>query len=36
MMARFDFLLGDWRLEYRVPKSALSEAASGTGTGTFQ
>lgn len=36
MMGRFDFLLGDWRLEYKVPKSAFGEAACGTGTGTFR
>jgi hypothetical protein len=36
MMEKFDFLLGSWNLEYRVPKSALSEEDSGTGTGTFK
>lgn len=36
MMEKFDFLLGDWNLEYRVPKSAFSEAATGSGTGTFK
>lgn len=36
MMERFDFLLGHWRLEYRVPASALSPAASGAGAGTFR
>jgi hypothetical protein len=35
-MEKFKFLLGDWNLEYRVPKSTLSEAATGTGTGTFK
>ena len=35
-MEKFDFLLGDWNLEYRVPKSAFSEAATGTGTGTIK
>lgn len=35
-MEKFDFLLGDWNLEYRVPKSKLSEAATGSGTGTFK
>jgi|GEM_PF-6411193 len=29
-MEKFDFLLGNWNLEYRVPKSAFSEAATGT------
>ena len=28
MMEKFDFLIGDWNLEYRVPKSAFSEAAT--------
>lgn len=36
MMERFDFLLGSWDLESRVPKSALSEEDSGTGTGTLK
>jgi len=35
-MERFEFLLGDWNLEYRVPKSSLGEADTGTGTGTFK
>ncbi len=35
-MEKFDFLLGEWDLEYRVPKSAFSEAATGSGTGTFK
>jgi hypothetical protein len=35
-MDKFDFLLGDWNLEYRVPKSVFSEAATGSGTGTFK
>lgn len=35
-MEKFDFLLGSWDLEYRVPKSAFSEAATGKGTGTFK
>jgi hypothetical protein len=33
---KFEFLLGDWDLEYRVPKSTLSEAGSDTGIGTFK
>jgi len=36
MMDKFDFLLGTWNLEYRVPKSAFSEADTGSGTGTFK
>ena len=35
-MEKFDFLLGNWNLEYRVPKSRFSEAATGSGTGTFK
>ncbi len=35
-MEKLEFLLGDWNLEYRVPKSTLSEAATGTGSGTFK
>ncbi len=29
MMEKFDFLLGNWNLEYIIPKSAFSEAATG-------
>jgi hypothetical protein len=36
MMEKFDFLIGDWNLEYRVPKSKFSEAATGSGSGTFK
>ena len=36
LMEKFDFLLGNWKLEYRVPKSAFSEAATGTGIGTIK
>ena len=36
MMQRLCFLTGDWNLEYKVPKSRFSEAATGTGTGTFR
>ena len=35
-MEKFEFLLGDWNLEYRVPKSSLSKADTGTGTGTVK
>jgi hypothetical protein len=34
-MKRFEFLIGDWELSYRVPKSPFSAAAEGTGRGTF-
>jgi hypothetical protein len=33
-MERFEFLLGGWNLEYRVPKSSSGEADTGNGTGT--
>jgi hypothetical protein len=35
-MEKFEFLLGDWNLEYRIPKSAFSEAGTATGTGTIK
>lgn len=35
-MEKFDFLLGDWDMEYRIPKSSMSEADTGTGSGTFK
>lgn len=35
-MDKFAFLLGSWRLDYRVPKSRLGEAATGPGTGEFK
>lgn len=36
MMKKFDFLLGNWKLDYRVPKSAFSEAVTGWGKGTIK
>jgi len=36
VMEKFGFLLGTWHLEYRIPKSAFSEADTGSGTGTFK
>jgi hypothetical protein len=35
-MNKFDFLLGSWNLEYRIPKSIFSEAGSDAGEGEFQ
>ena len=35
-MEKFDFLLGNWNMKYNIPKSSFSEAATGTGTGTFK
>lgn len=36
MMKKFNFSLGNWSLEYKVPKSAFSEATKGIGTGTIK
>lgn len=35
-MDKFDFLLGTWKLEYKVPKSNFSDADSGEGEGEFK
>ena len=35
-MDKFEFLLGTWNLESRIPKSIFSEAGSDTGIGTFK
>jgi len=35
-MNKFKFLLGDWNLEYRIPKSIFSAAGSDSGTGSFK
>jgi hypothetical protein len=35
-MEKFEFLLGDWDMEYRIPKSSMSKADTGTGSGTFR
>jgi len=35
-MEKFDFLLGTWDMEYHIPESSFSDAASGTGRGEFQ
>ena len=36
MMRKFEFLIGNWHLEYKVPKSVFSEPTTGKGTGTFK
>ena len=36
VMDKFEFLLGDWNPEYRIPKSTFSEAGSDSGTGSFK
>ena len=35
-MKKFEFLIGEWDLEYRIPKSSYSEEATGSGTGKFK
>jgi len=35
-MRKYDFLIGEWKLKYRVPKSIYSEATTGSGEGTFK
>jgi len=35
-MEKFEFLIGDWKLEYNIPKSSFSEAIKATGFGTFK
>ena len=35
-MEKFEFLLGDWDMESNIPKSSMSEAYTGTGSGTFK
>jgi len=32
---RLGFLLGEWHLDYHIPKSSLAEAGSDSGTGRF-
>jgi len=36
MMQKFQFLLGQWKLEYHIPKSEIGEAMTGSGTGEFK
>ena len=35
-MDNFDFLIGDWDLEYRIPKGGSSDKKAGIGLGTFK
>ena len=35
-MDKFNFLLGTWKLEYKVPKSQFSEGDTGNGEGEFK
>jgi hypothetical protein len=34
-MKKFDFLIGNWRLEYTIPETSFSAAGSGEGEGIF-
>ncbi len=36
ILDKFEFLFGEWNLEYRIPKSTLSDAGSDTGIGSFK
>lgn len=33
---KFEFLIGDWNLEYKIPKSIFSDQATDSGFGTFK
>ncbi len=33
---KFEFLIGDWNLEYRIPKSIFSDQGTDTGIGSFK
>jgi len=35
-MNKFEFLIGNWNLEYKIPKSSFNEEATGKGAGTFK
>jgi hypothetical protein len=35
-MEKFEFLIGDWNLEYKIPKSSFSEAKTGSAFGTIK
>jgi hypothetical protein len=35
-IVKFDFLLGDWDLAYKIPRSTFSEEGSDSGTGSFK
>ena len=35
-MKKFNFLIGNWEMEYNIPKSSFSEATTGTGYGIFK
>ncbi|MEJ2545427.1 MAG: hypothetical protein P8Y99_15300, partial [Calditrichaceae bacterium] len=33
---KFEFLIGDWNMESKIPKSIFSEAGTDTGVGSFK
>ena len=35
-MKKFEFLIGSWDLDYRVPKTSFGKAERGSGKGTFR
>ena len=36
MMESFEFLLGDWNLDYQIPESSYSKACTATGKGSMR
>jgi hypothetical protein len=36
VMQKFEFLLGEWDMEYHIPKSAFSASDTGSGSGIFK
>jgi hypothetical protein len=36
MMTKFEFLLGSWNLDYKIPKSIFSPGGTDSGKGTFR
>ena len=36
ILDKFEFLYGDWNLEYRIPMSNFSDSGSDTGIGSFK
>ena len=35
-MKKFEFLIGNWNLDYKIPKSSFSEPVTGKGSGIFR
>jgi hypothetical protein len=35
-LGKLEFLLGDWNLEYKIPKSLFSDSRTDTGVGSFK